>query len=81
VASTAQTRGASSAPEAGADASRIYTSVFLCNLSTVIGFGVLALATTPVLRAIGGTVAIGAALSLVFAAILVPPRRSEPRAG
>jgi predicted exporter len=63
-----------SAPEDGADASRIYTSVFLCNLSTVIGFGVLALAATPVLRAIGGTVALGALLSLVFAAILVPRR-------
>lgn len=63
-----------SAPDAGADASRIYTSVFLCNLSTVIGFGVLALASTPVLRAIGGTVALGALLSLVFAAILVPRR-------
>jgi len=55
-----------------ADAGRIYTSVFLCNASTVIGFGVLALATTPVLKAIGGTVAVGAMLSLVFAAILAP---------
>ncbi|HWA12650.1 MAG TPA: MMPL family transporter [Burkholderiales bacterium] len=63
-----------SEPEDRADASRIYTSVFLCNLSTVIGFGVLALAATPVLRAIGGTVALGALLSLVFAAILVPRR-------
>ena len=53
-----------------ADSGRIFTSVFLCNLSTVIGFGVLGFAGTPVLRAIGGTVAIGALLSLIFAAIL-----------
>ncbi|HYJ18286.1 MAG TPA: hypothetical protein VEW72_03850, partial [Burkholderiales bacterium] len=59
-----------------ADSDRIYTSVFLCNLSTVIGFGVLGFAGTPVLRAIGGTVAIGALLSLVFAAVLV----ARPRA-
>jgi predicted exporter len=58
-----------------ADAGRIYTSVFLCNASTVIGFGVLALAATPVLKAIGGTVAIGALLSLVFAAVLAPGPR------
>lgn len=59
-----------------ADSDRIYTSVFLCNLSTVIGFGVLGFAGTPVLRAIGGTVAIGALLSLVFAAVLVPRPRA-----
>jgi predicted exporter len=66
-----------SAPEA--DAGRIYTSVFLCNASTVIGFGVLALATTPVLRAIGGTVAAGALLSLLFAAIMAPRSRAAVR--
>jgi len=59
----------------GGDPGRIYVSVFLCNASTVIGFGVLALASTPVLRAIGGTVALGALLSLVFAAILAPRTR------
>jgi predicted exporter len=59
-------RGAATAGETD----RVYTSVFLCNLSTVIGFGVLGFAGTPVLRAIGGTVAVGAALSLLFAAIL-----------
>lgn len=57
------------------DPGRIHVSVFLCNASTVIGFGVLALASTPVLRAIGGTVALGALLSLAFAAILAPRRQ------
>lgn len=68
-------RGSAPATDA-ADSGRIYTSVFLCNVSTVIGFGVLGFASTPVLRAIGGTVAIGALLSLVFAAIMTSrPRR------
>ncbi len=58
-----------------ADASpeRTVTSLLLCNLSTVIGFGVIGFASTPVLSAIGSTVAIGAFLSLVFAAILTAP--------
>jgi len=51
------------------------TSLLLCNISTVIGFGVIGFATTPVLSAIGSTVAIGAFLSLVFAAILSPAAR------
>ncbi|HKQ26630.1 MAG TPA: MMPL family transporter [Burkholderiales bacterium] len=57
---------------------RTVTSLFLCNLSTVIGFGVIGFAGTPVLSAIGSTVAIGAFLSLVFAAILtaeLPPEK------
>jgi predicted exporter len=52
------------------DARRTLAAVFLCSLSTVIGFGVLALSRSPVLSAIGGTVAIGTFLSLVFAALL-----------
>ena len=59
-----------------ADPQRIATSVLFCNLSTVVGFGVLGFAATPVLSAIGTTVAIGAFLSLVFAAIL--KARSTP---
>jgi len=47
---------------------RIYVSLLTCNLSTVLGFGVIALASTPILSAIGTTVAIGAALSLLFGA-------------
>ncbi len=68
---------------AEASPERTVTSLFLCNLSTVIGFGVIGFASTPVLSAIGSTVAIGAFLSLVFAAILtapLPPRgRHEQR--
>jgi predicted exporter len=47
----------------------IMLSLVVCNLSTVFGFGVLALSSMPVLKAIGGTVAIGAVLSLTFAAV------------
>lgn len=64
-------------------------SVVLCNFSTIVGFGLLSWARAPVLSAIGGTVALGAFLSLVFAAILqssrtVPgptcaPDSNEPR--
>ncbi len=55
---------ANSSPE------RTVISLLFCNLSTVIGFGVIGFASTPVLSAIGSTVAIGAFLSLAFAAIL-----------
>ena len=55
-----------------ADPQRTATSVLFCNLSTVIGFGVLGFASTPVLSAIGTTVAIGAFLSLLFALVLRP---------
>ncbi|HXF17519.1 MAG TPA: MMPL family transporter, partial [Burkholderiales bacterium] len=65
-------------PGAG-DPQRTATSVLFCNLSTIAGFGILAFASTPVLSAIGSTVAIGAALSLAFAVILTagsgPPAR------
>ncbi len=47
----------------------IMLSLVVCNLSTVFGFGVLALSSMPVLKAIGGTVGIGAVLSLIFAAV------------
>jgi predicted exporter len=57
---------------------RTATSLLFCNLSTVIGFGVIGFASTPVLSAIGSTVAIGAFLSLVFAAILTTT--AAPRA-
>lgn len=59
-------------------AQRTLTSLLLCNLSTVIGFGVISLASTPLLAAIGATVAIGAALSLLFAAVMA---RREEKAG
>ena len=52
-------------------------SVVLCNFSTIVGFGLLSAARAPVLSAIGGTVALGAFLSLVFAAILESSRAAR----
>ncbi|HVY07919.1 MAG TPA: MMPL family transporter [Burkholderiales bacterium] len=60
------------------DPQRTAISILFCNLSTVTGFGVLGFASTPVLGAIGTTVAMGAFLSLVFAAILA---QRSPQAG
>jgi len=62
-------RGGLSGP-AGA---RTVTSLLLANLCTVMGFGALSLSRIPVLTGIGGTVAVGTALSLVGAAILARP--------
>ncbi len=57
----------------------IMLSLLVCNLSTVFGFGVLALSSMPVLKAIGGTVGIGAVLSLLFAAVYLqtPIKKNE----
>ncbi len=52
------------------------SSLALANLCTVAGFGILSFSAIPVLRGIGGTVAIGAFLSLVSGAMLIPPRRA-----
>ncbi|GIL38199.1 MMPL family transporter [Roseiterribacter gracilis] len=49
---------------------RLFRSLIVANLCTVIGFGVLSISSTPVLRGLGSTVAIGTALSLVFALLL-----------
>jgi predicted exporter len=61
---------------AAPEAARTVASLVLANLCTVIGFGVLALSRIPVLHGIGTTVAIGALLSLVFAAVWTPHGRS-----
>ncbi|MEO8716950.1 MAG: hypothetical protein ABI423_01880, partial [Burkholderiales bacterium] len=53
---------------------RVLASLALANATTVIGFGVLATSSVPVLRAIGATVALGTLLALVFAALLSRPR-------
>lgn len=47
---------------------RTRQALALCVATTVITFGVLAFSSTPVLRAIGATVALGAVLSLALAA-------------
>jgi predicted exporter len=49
-------------------------SLLLANLCTVIGFGVLAFSSVPVLQALGSTVAPGTLLALVFSAALAPRR-------
>ncbi len=49
---------------------RVIVSLVFAVLSTMIGFGLLALSSVPVLHAIGGTVALGAVLSLIFAAVM-----------
>ncbi|HWQ40121.1 MAG TPA: MMPL family transporter [Burkholderiales bacterium] len=61
-------------PQQGAAAERDAASLALCNLSTVIGFAAIGFARTPVLSAIGTTVAIGAALSLLFGLMLCSER-------
>ncbi|MDB5361915.1 MAG: hypothetical protein JWO51_3212 [Rhodospirillales bacterium] len=56
----------------GPEGERTVTSLLLANLCTVVGFGALSLSRIPVLTGIGGTVAVGTALSLIAAAILTP---------
>ncbi len=56
------------------DRERMAASLVLADLCTVIGFGILSFSHVPVLHGIGGTVAIGACLSLVFGAVLSPRR-------
>jgi predicted exporter len=60
---------------------RVVASLFLANLCTVIGFGVLSFARLPVLHGIGETVAIGTFLSLIFAAIVASHRPTRPEIG
>jgi predicted exporter len=62
-----------------AERRRTARGVIVCNVSTVLVFGLLALAVTPVLRAIGVTVALGAVLSLVFAGLLAPSTARDHR--
>jgi predicted exporter len=53
------------------DRQRTVTSLLFANASTVLGFGLLSFSQSPVLNAIGFTVALGAVLSLIFSAILI----------
>ena len=47
-------------------------SLLVANCATVVGFGVLALSSVPVLHDLGETVAPGALLALIYAALLAP---------
>ena len=49
-------------------------SLSIANVSTVIGFGLLSFSGVPVLEDLGTTVAPGALLALLFAAVLTPNR-------
>ncbi len=62
---------------AGEQGARTVTSLLLANVCTVIGFGVLGLSHIPVLYGIGGTVAIGTALTLVAGAVLAPRHQAD----
>ena len=57
------------------DRERTMASLLFANASTVLGFGLLSFSQSPVLNAIGSTVAAGAVLSLVFSAILIVERK------
>jgi predicted exporter len=54
----------------------ILASLLVANAATVIGFGVLAFSKVPVLSALGETVAPGAFLALLFAALLARHTRN-----
>ena len=55
-----------------AERARTRMSLAVCSISTVATFGFLALSATPVLHAIGSTVALGALLSLLVSALWAP---------
>ena len=52
-----------------AERARTRLSLAVCSTSTIITFGFLALSSTPVLHAIGSTVALGAVLALLLSAL------------
>ena len=62
------------ADAAGRPSPRTLASMLFANLTTVVGFGVLAFSSVPVLQAIGSTVGPGAVLALLFSAILAGGR-------
>jgi len=53
-------------------APRTYASLLLANVATVLGFGLLAFSSVPVLQAMGVTVAPGVILALIFSAVFAP---------
>jgi predicted exporter len=63
----------SASRESGSEALTL-ASLVIANASTVMGFGLLSFSQVPVLVALGTTVAPGAFLALLFAAILSPHR-------
>jgi predicted exporter len=61
------------APAEAGERSTILASLFIANLATVLGFGVLGFSTVPVLSALGMTVAPGAFAALLFSALMARP--------
>ncbi len=55
---------------------RTYASLLFANVATVLGFGLLAFSSVPVLQAMGVTVAPGVILALAFSAVFA---RSNPK--
>lgn len=64
-------------PEAAAQRDTMLASLFIANIATVMGFGVLATSSVPVLSDLGMTVAPGALAALLFAALMA--RRDSTR--
>ena len=58
--------------------SRIRLALAVCSTSTVVTFGLLALSATPVLHAIGRTVALGAILAMTISALWARRNRIVP---
>ncbi|KQT44086.1 hypothetical protein ASG44_00190 [Methylophilus sp. Leaf459] len=59
-------------------APQTYASLVFANVATVLGFGLLAFSTVPVLQAMGVTVAPGVILALIFSAVFA--RKQPPDA-
>ncbi|MET0291652.1 MAG: MMPL family transporter, partial [Steroidobacteraceae bacterium] len=64
--------------ERGLDEPRTYASVVLASITSVLGFGVLATSSVPVLQALGETVTVGGVLALLFSAVLIAPPPKSP---
>ena len=55
-------------------------SLFIANLTTILGFGLLAFSSVPVMSAIGLTVGLGTCLALAFSAAFAKPPSSDTTA-
>jgi predicted exporter len=64
-------------PVDAAERARTQLSLVVCSISTIATFGFLSLSATPVLHAIGSTVALGALLSLILSALWARPRATD----
>lgn len=60
---------------------RTLRTLITCNAMTLMTFGLLATARTPLLRQIGLTVVIGAAAAMIAGFLFAGPRRAEPEPG